>query len=154
MSKNFTKADLKNIDYDATCVLNNGFALITRDLYGQFKFALKDGRIFCCKQDLDEAFMVNSSTEGTIWCNWWGYKATDPGYMDISEFVKKIKDIKKTAENLANKLDNIDPKEIANHKAFDIMAEFYKTPENMFIKIIEMGLNKKNRVVTIEPVIK
>lgn len=44
-TKIITNDNLLNIDYSATRALNNGFFLSTRDLYGEFKFVLKDGRI-------------------------------------------------------------------------------------------------------------
>ena len=40
-------------------------------------------------------------------------------------FVKRIKAIKKTAENLANYLNNVSPEEIVEHKMADIVAGLY-----------------------------
>lgn len=147
-----TKADLANIDYDATCVLNGGFSLSTRDLYGQFSFALKDGRIFCCKQDLDKVFTIQSDTYGIVECNWWGKMVADASY-NADTFVKRVKAIKKIAENLANHLNNVTTKEIVKHKMADIIAELYRTTDNMFIELIKMGLDDSNKFITIEQVL-
>lgn len=147
-----TKADLTNIDYNATCLLNGGFSLSTRDLYGQFNFALKDGRIFVCKQDLDKTFFIHSDEYSTVMCNWWGKMFVDASY-NAETFFKKVKTIEKTAKNLVKHLNNVSSREIVEHKMADIVMGLYGTTDNMFIELIKMGLDDNNEFVTIEQVL-
>lgn len=151
-----TKADLTNIDYNATCLLNGGFSLSTRDLYGQFYFALKDGRIFVCKQDLDRTYGVHSDREGRIICDLWGDMAAEAIIYsggDIAEFITMARTLEKTAQNLTSYLDGVTPEEIVKHKMVDIVSAHYPNSgiKGIIIKLVTMGLENKYGV-TVEQV--
>lgn len=143
------QSDLENIDYDATCLLNGGFELSGRDLYGEFKFALEDGRIFICKQDLDRTYIVHGDKEGTIYCDLWGDMAAAYD-IHLNKFIAKVKTIEKTAQNLADYLDNVKPEDIVKHKMVDIVFNRYGLAGTI-IELVTMGLNNKYGV-TIEQV--
>lgn len=150
------QSDLENIDYDATRILNGGFELNARDLYGEFKFALKDGRIFVCKQDLERTYIVNSDKAGTIYCDLWGDMAAEAIIYsggDIAEFVTMTKTVEKTAQNLADYLSNVTPEEVVKHKMVDIVSAHYPNSgiKGIIIKLVTMGLNNKYGV-TVEQV--
>ena len=153
-----TQSDLENIDYDTTRILNGGFELSGRDLYGEFKFALKDGRIFVCKQDLDETYIVHSDKQGTIICDLWGdmaAKAIIYSGGDIAEFITTTRTLEKTAQNLTNYLDGVTPEEVVKHEMADIVLSHYTKSgiKGLIIELVTMGLENKYGV-TIEQVCK
>lgn len=150
VAKVFTGDNLLNIDYDATRALNNGFFLNTRDLYGEFKFVLKDGRTLCCKQDLNKIFIVhNSNNYGvTLECDLWG-KMAAATINDDDKFFAMVKSIENAARNLAGRLDGVNVEEIVKHRLADFVNDYYNV-ESMFIKLIKMGLDCNNDFVTIE----
>lgn len=149
VTKVFTGDNLLNIDYDATRALNNGFFLSTRDLYGEFRFVLKDGRTLCCKQDLSKIFIVHNSNYGvTLECDLWGKMAADI-INDNDKFLGMVRAIENATRNLADRLDGVDVEEIVKHRLADFVNDYY-TVESMFIKLIKMGLDYNNDSVTIE----
>lgn len=143
------QSDLENIDYDTTCLLNGGFELSGRDLYGEFKFALKDGRIFKCEQDLNEIYTAHSDTEGGIVCDLWGQMAFDYVF-DLSKFIAMVKTLEETVQNLEDYLDDVKPEEVVKHKMVDIAFNRYGL-KGTIIKLVTMGLENKYGV-TIEQV--
>lgn len=150
-TKIITNDNLLNIDYSATCALNNGFSLSTRDLYGEFKFVLKDGRILRCKQDLDKVFIVhNSNCNITIKCDLWGKMAADI-IDDNDKFLYMIRETERAARNLTDHdhLNNPNIGEIIRHRLADFVNYYYNA-ESMFIKLIKMGLDGNNDSVIIE----
>lgn len=148
-TKVFTGDNLLNIDYDATRALNNGFFLSTRDLYGEFKFVLKDGRTLCCKQDLNKIFIIHNSNYGvTLECDLWGKMAADI-INDNDKFLGIARTIENAARNLADHLDGVNVEEIVKHRLADFVNDYYNV-ESMFIKLIKMGLDCNNDSVTIE----
>lgn len=148
-TKIFTSDNLLNIDYSATRALNNGFFLSTRDLYGEFKFVLKDGRILRCKQDLDKVFIVhNGNCNVTVKCDLWGKMAADI-IDDNDKFLCMIRETEKAVQNLAGHLDNPNIGEIIRHRLADFVNDYYNA-ESMFIKLIKMGLDSNNGSVIIE----
>lgn len=163
MCKNFSKKDLDNISYSETNYanfnglayemwsFNDGFnALYTEWADGSFPFVLKDGRKFYCKQDLDHVFTIHSENYGDVEGNLWVKLAAD-AINDNDKFVNIVETIKNSADYVG-KLCSWSPS--ADRLVTDGMLQILVqhnggTLKTLFIELIKMGLDKKNKFVTI-----
>lgn len=155
MSKNFTKADLENIDFQASYKDNKGFAYMD-NIVGGFKVFLKDGRKFYCCQDLDCIFTIHNDKYGDAKGNLLVKIAADLiadndmfavmfysiGF--ISEFVLEnyFSSYKQTP-----RFDTV-----LQDTCFAIIKEYAHSSEDLVISLLKMGLDENNKAVTIEPI--
>lgn len=159
-TKVFTKADLENIDYDATsreCLEGywtvGGFRNVR--LYRQhFDFILKDGRKFRCNQDLDRTFTIHSDKYGDVTdSDLWGKMAADiindnDKFVVIVETVKNVRDF--TYDN--NYDCNIySGDEFISDAMTQILDRhyYYNSDSNLLYELVEMGLDENIDYVTI-----
>lgn len=154
MNKNFTKADLKNIDFEATRENNYGF-FDTDDVIGYFEVVLKDGRKFACDQDLDRVFTIRSDKYGDIDGNMFAKMAAEL-ISDNDKFVAIIEGTKTFAKNIidyyTNRYDsNPQPEEILRLVSIKIVKDAFDS-ETLAVKLLEMGLDENIDYVTIEPI--
>ena len=155
MNKNFTKADLKNIDFEATRENNFGF-FDTDDVIGYFEIVLKDGRKFACDQDLDRVFTIHSDKYGDIKGNMFAKMAADligdnDKFITIIENVKTF--VKDIIEYYTNRYGcNLQPEEILRLVSIKIIRDVFDG-KTLAVKLLEMGLDENiNYVTIIKPV--
>lgn len=154
MSKNFTKADLKNIDFDATRENNYGFFNID-DVICYFEVVLKDGRKFACNQNLHRIFTIHSDKYGDIEGSMFAKMAADI-IGDNDKFIAIIKGATIFAQNVMGGYTgepvDLKPKDILHLTSIAIIEEHGFNSHSLAIKILEMGLDKNIGYVTIEPI--
>lgn len=153
MNENFTKADLKNIDFEATRKAHYGF-FDTDDVIGYFDVVLKDGRKFVCDQDLDRVFTIHSDKCGDISGNMFAKMAADLiGNND--KFITIIEGAKIFAQNIMGEYTNhygCCPRleEILRLMSIKIVKDGFDC-ETLAVKLFEMGLDENIDYVTIKP---
>lgn len=154
MSKNFTKADLKNIDFEATRKNHYGFFSIN-DVIGYFEVVLKDGRKFACNQNLNRVFAIHSDKYGDIEGSMFAKMAADL-IGDNDKFIAIIKGATIFAQNVMGDYTgypvDLQPKEILQSTSIAIIEEHSFNSNSLAIKMLEMGLDKNIGYVTIESI--
>lgn len=154
MNENFTKADLKNIDFEAIRKAHYGF-FDTDDVIGYFDVVLKDGRKFVCDQDLDRVFTIHSDKCGDISGNMFAKMAADLiGNND--KFIIIIEGAKIFAQDIMGGYINhydCSPRfeEILRLMSIKIVKDGFDC-ETLAIKLLEMGLDENIDYVTIKPI--
>lgn len=155
MSKDFTKADLKNIDFKATCKNNCDFLQIY-DPIGRFKVVLKDGRKFYCSQDLSHVFIIRSkygNMKGDLFV-----KIASDLMADNDKFVVMTQGIKlfiyrNVWDNFGHYSD-LRFDEASQDLNMAIIEDCGLNIEDLIVKLLKMGLRKNNKFVTIKPISK
>lgn len=154
MSKKFTKADLKNVDFEATRKNHYGFFSID-DVIGYFEAVLKDGRKFACNQNLNRVFTIHSDKYGDIEGDMFAKMAADL-IGDNDKFIAIIKGATIFAQNVMGDYtgEPVDPqpKEILHLTSIAIIEKHGFNSNSLAIKMLEMGLDKNIGYVTIEPI--
>lgn len=151
----FTKVDLDNIDYDETLKANCGFFNFKK-LYGYaIKFALKDGRIFCCEQNLAKSFTIHSDKYGDVEGDFWLKMAAEI-VNDNDKFVIIVKNFEDVADFVQDySYDVPDAYSIRKDGIIHIIERYYAGHAMpMLRKLAEMGLDENNKLVTIKPATK
>lgn len=153
----FTKADLDNIDYEATSHVF-GLWTIKKDadndcgsfLRGSFGFFLKDGRKFYCKQDLSHVFTIHSEKYGDIEGDFWIKLAAD-AINDNDKFVTIIETIKNVSDYAVDYCYDVPgTDEFIIDGMAQILVRYYREKHTtLFRELIKMGLDKNNKFVTI-----
>lgn len=155
MNKNFTKADLKNIDFEATRKNHYGFFGID-DVIGGFEIVLKDGRKFACHQNLDNVFTIHSDKYGDIKGDMFTKMAADL-IGDNDKFINIIEGSKIFAQDIMGSYTGYDAEaqaeEVLQLISIEIISKHvFNNSNTLAVKILEMGLDKSNEYVTIEPI--
>ena len=154
MYTNFDEWDLEHIDYEETSNLFR-FCNLKKDddsncarfLYGSFEFLIKDGRKFCCKQDLDHVFAIHSDKYGYIEGDLWVKMAADV-INDNDKFVTIVETIK----NVANYAKGYCHGPVRVHDFMvegmaQILIPYYRAKHTtLFLELIKMGLDKDNKL--------
>lgn len=154
MNKNFTKADLKNIDFEATRKNHYGFFGID-DVIGGFEIVLKDSRKFACHQNLDRVFTIHSDKYDDIKGNMFVKMAADligdnDKFITIIENVKTF--VKDIIEYYTNRYGcNLQPEEISRLVSIKIIRDVFDG-KTLAVKLLEMGLDENIDYVTIKPI--
>lgn len=154
MMADFTEKDLENIDFDK--IENFNIDLSNEDIISNgFTFSLKDGRIFDCKVTNKNKFNLHSEKYGDFKVNLVQKLAADI-VNDNDEFfiiMKTIKDVANFIDDYAyGSVESSDFDTIMNYECAEIL-ERHSTCDELIMKYIEMGLDKTNKFVTIEPVL-
>lgn len=156
MSKSFTKADLKNIDFDAIREDCHGFFNIDNVINYSFEVILKDGRKFTCNQDLlDHVFTIHSDKRGDIKGNMFVKMAADL-IGDNDRFIAMIEGATIFAQDIMGDYTGYpadpQPEEILLLTSTEIVKKhFFNDAETLAIKLLEMGLDENIDYVTIKP---
>lgn len=154
MSKNFTKADLKNIDFEATRKNHYGFFGVD-DVIGYFEVVLKDGRKFACHQNLDRVFTIHSNKYGDIKGDMFAKMAADL-IGDNDRFIAIIEGAEGFAQNTmcdCTGYADLQPEEILQLMSIIIIEKHvFNNSNTLAVKLLEMGLDESNDYVTIEPI--
>lgn len=159
MYTNFDEWDLEHIDYEGTSNLFR-FCNLKKDddsgcarfLYGSFEFLIKDGRKFCCKQDLNHVFTIHSDKYGDVEGNLWVKLAAD-AINDNDKFVTIVETIKNSTDyvgELCSWAQSTD--RLIRDGMLQILVQHNDDKlKTLFLELIKMGLDKDNKFVTINP---
>lgn len=154
MMVDFAKKDLENIDFDK--IENFNVALANEDIIKKgFTFSLKDGRVFDCKVNNKNKFNLHSEKHGDFKVNLAQKLAADI-VNDNDEFfiiMKTIKDVANFIDDYAyGSVESSDFDTVMNYECAEILERRF-TSDELIMKYVEMGLDKTNKFVTIEPVL-
>ena len=163
MYTNFDEWDLEHIDYDGTSNLSrletpkeDDDSNCARFLYSSFEFLIKDGRKFRCEQDLNHVFTIHSDKYGDVECNLWQKMAADiindnDKFFTIVETIKNVVDYAKGYSHNGH----VCVRDFMVEGMTQILIPYYRAKHTtLFLELIKMGLDKDNKFVTLEPVIK
>lgn len=150
MNKNFTEKDLENVDFPKLTDLN--FNVGTDDIVLGFNFAVKDGRIFSCKVDRGSKFNLHSEKYGDFEVDFLQKIAADI-INDNDKFFVIIETIKDVTNFIGGyDCDVPDDFDIVMHDECVEILKHHFTYHELIVKYLEMGLDKGNKFVTIEPI--